>query len=141
VRSRLHLPQDHTKTGIISAPMVAQGPPDDVLFMHALAWIGASAPPCRVFALRPDTLAWFATAYALPTTALMPVYGRLGDVLPKREVLAGGLAVFLVGSMVCFLGASPAIVVLGRLLQGLGASGQSAGSGDHLRYGGAEQPG
>jgi MFS family permease len=77
----------------------------------------------RVFALRPDSIAWLVAAYSLPTTAMMPLYARLGDVLPQRAIFAGGLGVFLLGTVACFLGATPPLVVLGRLLQGFGASG------------------
>src|ERR1700721_3998991 len=43
-------------------------------------------------------ISWVVTAYLLAQTAVMPVYGKLGDMYGRKVVLQFALVVFLIGS-------------------------------------------
>jgi len=49
--------------------------------------------------------------------------GPLGDRYGKRPIILGSLIIFIVGSIFCLAGPTYWILILGRLLQGLGMSG------------------
>src|SRR4051794_21732941 len=65
-------------------------------------------------------VAWTLTAYLLAAAVATPVAGRLGDMFGKRRMLVASLALFATGAAVSAVGSTLHVVVLGRLLQGLG---------------------
>src|SRR3954467_9086114 len=65
-------------------------------------------------------ITWMVTAYLLVASIATPIFGRLGDMFGKERLLAIALACFAVGSVVCSLADSLALMILGRGLQGLG---------------------
>lgn len=68
-------------------------------------------------------LAWVTTAYILAATIAMPVYGRLGDLLGRKALFLGGIAVFLTGSVVAGAAQNMTMLIIGRAVQGLGGGG------------------
>ena len=60
-------------------------------------------------------------AYFLGLTIGQPVYGPLSDRLGRRVPLVCGLAIYVIGSVACAISAGIEVLILGRLLQGLGA--------------------
>ena len=67
-------------------------------------------------------LAWVITGYAIVFASLLVVGGRTADRVGKRTVFFSGLAVFTMGSALCGLAPSVALLVAGRLIQGAGAA-------------------
>jgi MFS family permease len=65
-------------------------------------------------------VAWTLTGYLLAAAVATPVAGRLGDMFGKRRMLVLSLALFGGGAVVSAVGGTLHLVVLGRLLQGLG---------------------
>jgi len=65
-------------------------------------------------------VAWTLTGYLLAAAVFTPLFGRLGDMFGKRRMLVISLGFFAAGSVVSALGDSLEIVVLGRVLQGVG---------------------
>ncbi len=65
-------------------------------------------------------IAWLVTAYFLVASVATPIFGRLGDMFGKERYLAVSMALFAVGSAVCAVGDSLALMIVGRGLQGLG---------------------
>jgi EmrB/QacA subfamily drug resistance transporter len=65
-------------------------------------------------------IAWMVTAYLLVASIATPIFGKLGDMFGKERFLAISLALFAVGSVVCALSDSLAMMIVGRGLQGLG---------------------
>lgn len=65
---------------------------------------------------------WIANAYALTFGALLLLGGRLGDVLGRRRVLMGGIAVFTLSSAACGLATSAEVLLGARVVQGVGAA-------------------
>src|ERR1700753_2867050 len=65
-------------------------------------------------------ISWVVTAYLLAQTAVMPVYGKLGDLFGRKIVLQVALVIFLIGSALCGLSTSLTELVAFRAIQGLG---------------------
>src|SRR3954452_4901111 len=65
-------------------------------------------------------VAWTLTGYLLAAAVATPVVGRLGDMFGKRRMLVISLLAFGGGSMVSAVGSTLGIVLLGRILQGIG---------------------
>src|SRR6266550_3599995 len=63
-------------------------------------------------------IAWVVNGYALTFGALLLLGGRSGDLLGRRNVFIGSLAVFALASMLGGLSSGPAMLVAGRVLQG-----------------------
>ncbi|WBO65300.1 MFS transporter [Streptomyces camelliae] len=66
---------------------------------------------------------WLVSAFSLASAAMLPLYGRLCDVLGAGPVFLGSLGAFLTGSALC--GAAPSMdwLIASRAVQGLGAGG------------------
>lgn len=64
---------------------------------------------------------WLVSAYLVTSTTTVPVFGRLADVYGRKPIFLAGIAVFLVGSILCGLSASMIQLVAFRAVQGLGA--------------------
>lgn len=60
--------------------------------------------------------------YAIALASGLIVGGRLGDLIGRRRALIIGLAVFTLASAVCGAAAGPAVLIAGRIAQGLGAA-------------------
>ncbi|CNF07315.1 EmrB/QacA subfamily drug resistance transporter [Mycobacterium tuberculosis] len=66
-----------------------------------------------------DGLQWIATAFALPAAGFTLLFGRVADLFGRRRMLLAGMALLAAGSLVGGLAASPAMLLSGRVLQGL----------------------
>src|SRR6266513_5492115 len=67
-------------------------------------------------------IAWVVNGYALTFGALLLLGGRSGDLLGRRNVFIGSLAVFGLASMLGGLSSGPAMLVAARVLQGAAAA-------------------
>ncbi len=96
-----------------------------VLLLAALdATIVATALPTIVAELGGlEHLGWVVTAYLLAQTAVIPLYGKLGDLYGRKRVLQGAVIIFLVGSALCGLSGDLTQLVVFRAIQGLGGGG------------------
>lgn len=70
-----------------------------------------------------DRIPWLVSAYALASAAMLPLYGRLCDVLGAKRVFLGALGSFLLGSALCGAAQSIGQLIAARAVQGLGAGG------------------
>ncbi len=69
------------------------------------------------FALFP----WLFSVYLLAQAVTVPIYAKLSDVLGRKPIILFGIAVFLLGSILCgFAWSMPALIAF-RAVQGLGA--------------------
>src|SRR2546428_6363313 len=66
---------------------------------------------------------WIVVGYLLASATIVPVYGRLGDLRGRRDLLLVALGVFTVGSIACGVAQSLPQLVAARVLQGLGGGG------------------
>ena len=65
---------------------------------------------------------WVITGYALAYAIGVPLYGKISDFFGVRRVFALGLLGFAVGGLVCAFAPSLTVLVLGRVLQGIGGA-------------------
>jgi EmrB/QacA subfamily drug resistance transporter len=80
-----------------------------------------------------DRYAWVATAYLLASTVLVPIYGKLADMVSRKALELWAIGLFLVGSALCglagefgtlpLLGDAMSQLIIFRALQGLGGAG------------------
>ena len=82
--------------------------------------IPALAAMQHAFGVGTSDITWMVTAYFLAASVATPVLGRLGDMFGKERFLAVSLGAFAVGSVVCALSESLALMIVGRALQGIG---------------------
>jgi EmrB/QacA subfamily drug resistance transporter len=64
---------------------------------------------------------WVLTAYLLTSTIAVPIFGKLSDIYGRKWFYVGGIAVFLVGSMLAGVSADIGQLILYRAVQGIGA--------------------
>ena len=93
------------------------------IFLAALdQTIVGTALPVIVTDLQGNELyTWAFTAYLLTATVSGPIYGKLSDIFGRRLLFLVGVAVFLLGSILCGLSQNMAMFIAFRGLQGLGA--------------------
>jgi MFS family permease len=65
---------------------------------------------------------WVLAGYGLTFATLMITAGRLGDQHGRRRMFSLGLALFTLASAACGAASSPTVLVLARVVQGLGAA-------------------
>jgi EmrB/QacA subfamily drug resistance transporter len=70
----------------------------------------------------PASLAWVVNAYTLAFAGFLLLGGRAADLLGRREVFAGGLALFAIASLAGGLAQSELTLVAARAAQGLGGA-------------------
>ncbi len=66
---------------------------------------------------------WLTTAYLLATTIVMPVYGKFGDVLGRRNLFLIAIALFTIASVGCAFAGDFTQLIVFRAIQGLGGGG------------------
>jgi MFS family permease len=67
-----------------------------------------------------DDAAWIVNAYLIAYIAVMPIAGRLSDVIGRRRTFLGAYALFLAGSILIPLTSSLGPFLVGRVLTALG---------------------
>jgi len=73
-------------------------------------------------------LQWVVNAYSLVFASLMLIAGSLSDRFGRRTVMAAGIAVFCVGSLLCALAPGVGWVIGGRAVMGVGAAASEPGT-------------
>ena len=66
------------------------------------------------------TVTWVLTAYLLSASIFTPIMGRLGDALGKERMLVFSLVALAAGSLLAALASSIGIMILARVIQGVG---------------------
>jgi EmrB/QacA subfamily drug resistance transporter len=70
-----------------------------------------------------DHMLWVTTAYILASTIMLPVYGKLGDLIGRKGLFIGAISLFIVGSIVGGTAHDMTWLIVGRAIQGLGGGG------------------
>lgn len=70
-----------------------------------------------------DQMMWVLTAYLLATTITMPIYGKLGDEFGRKPLLIVAITLFMVGSTIGGVASTMQLLIIGRVVQGLGGGG------------------
>lgn len=72
------------------------------------------------FETSPNGAAWIMTAYLLSASVTTPIVGRAGDLWGKKRVLLAVLATLAVGAVLAGFASSLELMIVARLVQGLG---------------------
>jgi EmrB/QacA subfamily drug resistance transporter len=68
------------------------------------------------------SLAWVVNAYLIPFGGLLLLAGRVGDLVGRKRIFMTGLAVFTAASLLCGLAGNQGMLILARLIQGVGGA-------------------
>lgn len=79
-------------------------------------------------------LQWVVNGYALVFASFMLAAGALGDRFGRRKIMVSGVAVFCLGSVVGAVAPSPAVLIAGRAVMGLGAAASEPGTLSVVRH-------
>jgi EmrB/QacA subfamily drug resistance transporter len=67
-------------------------------------------------------LAWVVNAYLIPFGGLLLLAGRLGDLIGRKRIFVAGLVVFTAASLLCGASGSQGMLIVARLIQGVGGA-------------------
>lgn len=70
-----------------------------------------------------DEMLWVITIYILASTIMLPIYGKLGDLIGRKGIFITAIAVFIFGSIIGGLAQDMTWLIIGRGVQGLGGGG------------------
>jgi EmrB/QacA subfamily drug resistance transporter len=68
-------------------------------------------------------LPWLITTYLIAATASTPLYGKISDIRGRRFTTLIAISAYMAGSLICALPPSMAVLILGRVIHGLGGGG------------------
>ncbi|GLW09211.1 MFS transporter [Microtetraspora sp. NBRC 13810] len=69
---------------------------------------------------------WIVTSELLAMTATVPLWGKMADLYSKKLLIQLSLGLFVVGSLIAGFTPNVEILILSRVVQGVGAGGMSA---------------
>jgi EmrB/QacA subfamily drug resistance transporter len=79
-------------------------------------------------------LQWIVGAYALTFASLMLICGSLGDNYGRKRIMLIGVGVFCAGSIVCGLATSSTMLIIGRVIMGVGAAASEPSTLSMIRH-------
>jgi EmrB/QacA subfamily drug resistance transporter len=71
---------------------------------------------------------WLATAYMVTSTIVLPITGKLTDMYGRKHFFTAGIAIFVIGSLLCGLSQTMTQIIIFRGFQGIGAGIMMANS-------------
>ncbi|QKV97500.1 MFS transporter [Streptomyces sp. NA02950] len=74
-----------------------------------------------------DKMSWTVTSYLLAVTVVLPLYGKLGDLIGRKSVFIFAIVVFIAGSALAGWSRTMEELILFRAVQGVGAGGLMIG--------------
>ena len=76
----------------------------------------------RIFDTEFALVQWVVLSFLLANITLLPILGRLADMLGRKKMFVMGYLVFTVGSLACALVSSVWLLIATRVIQGIGAA-------------------
>lgn len=95
------------------------------MFLAALdqTVVGTAGPKIQQdLQMDPSLFTWITTAYLLASTVLVPVFGKLSDLVGRKVIVVGGVVMFLAASALCGFAQTPGQLIAARALQGVGSA-------------------
>ena len=96
-----------------------------IQFLDAMdiASMGPALPVIgRHFSIGPSELQWVVSGYALGFGGFLLLGGRVADLLPRKPLLIGWLAVFVLAGVAGGLAQSPEVLIAARFVKGVSAA-------------------
>ncbi len=69
---------------------------------------------------------WIVTAELLAMTATVPLWGKMADLYSKKLLIQLSLGLFVVGSLIAGFAPNVEVLIVSRVIQGIGAGGMTA---------------
>jgi len=82
----------------------------------ALPLIGAE------FSINAVLLGWVVTSYLLAASVFLVPFGKIADIYGRKKIFTLGIIIFTVSSLLCALSTSSIILIILRIIQGIGAA-------------------
>src|ERR1700723_4735649 len=76
-----------------------------------------------------SAVTWVLTAYLLSASVMTPILGRVGDMIGKKWVFVTALAGLAVGSVLAAVAPNLAVMIVARVIQGVGGGSLPLGFG------------
>ncbi|KAI8810962.1 major facilitator superfamily domain-containing protein, partial [Cladochytrium replicatum] len=70
-----------------------------------------------------DLISWVGTGYILTSAAFAPIYGKLADVFGRKLIFLAAIFIFEAGSLICGMANSMMMLIIGRVISGVGGGG------------------
>ena len=70
-----------------------------------------------------ERISWVVISYLIANTIAAPVYGQLGDALGRKRMMFVAIGIMVVASGLCAAATSLTMLIVARVLQGLGGGG------------------
>jgi EmrB/QacA subfamily drug resistance transporter len=67
-----------------------------------------------------SVMTWLTTAYMLCSTAVVPIAGKLADLIGRKSIYVTGLVIFIAGSALCGMADTMNQLIIFRAIQGIG---------------------
>ncbi len=99
------------------------------MFMNALdsSIVNVALPAIqRDLHFTQSSLIWVVDAFLITFGSFLLLAGRLGDLVGRKKVFLGGIALFTLSSVVCGLATSQGMLIAGRFAQGAGGAMSSS---------------
>ncbi|MEI3611525.1 MFS transporter [Pseudogracilibacillus sp. SO30301A] len=74
----------------------------------------------KVFILTPSEVSWITAIFSLFNGIAAVAIGKLSDRFPVRRLFVIGMAMFMVGSLIGFMSPNYSVIIIARILQGIG---------------------
>lgn len=74
------------------------------------------------FGITPSTTSWVVTVSGITSALGALIYGKLADYYGIRNLATFGVLMFSIGSIVCFYSPNYPLLIMGRVIQGIGVS-------------------
>ncbi len=114
--------QEHRRAATLATVLVIQ-----MMIVVDVSIVNVALPVIqRDLGVGQAELAWVLDGYLIAFGSFLLVAGRLGDLLGRKRVLLGGLALFVAASALCGLAPNIELLVAARVFQGLGGAFASA---------------
>ena len=87
----------------------------------------ATALPAIVGSLgEAERISWLMAAYLVANTIAAPIYGYVGDVFGRKPLMFVALSLYVSAGIFCYFAPNVWLLIIGRLIQGLGGGGLMA---------------
>jgi len=70
-----------------------------------------------------ESMSWVVVGYTLASTVVLPVIGKLADLIGARTVFLWSLVVFLLASLACGFAGTMSMLIVARVVQGMSSAG------------------